>query len=756
MSRRQWIQSHRPSAWFLLPTVLGYVLFVQAHKDVVWSALCSTAIVSSYFTTFSLSWPKRRADWVRWIIWAVITWFVASTYYDAVMSEGAGLHYYPRFVFKPWIVTPSGMWAGLWLACVWHVSFKEEDHSTPLLLLNGWVVLCSGQFLNLSATYRAILVAYCLVLAVTLFVTAYGHRTQGSRKLPKLRHWVSFSAWSLVIGFAVWGVILGLHQAESRLPQFIMQFMRHRFYSGHIGSRDSMMIRRRQNIRLSTTLVATIRGAKRPGYLRTQVMTRYKQGMWSSPRFEWPLPSVLRKNKAITYRLPGASRKEKSPLAYVVHAFKHLDNSMLLSYGSTHLQLGPKTRCMFRMGHSLSCEPNRLLEEYRFRRRTMDKLPFGTGLAELPGTAQLSMEREKTYQSSEKRKPGTKKRAFLDAIAFQAILSKLRPLALKVAGTQKDKPLQAAQRIQDYFHRHYTYSLHVRLSKKGDPTVDFVLNRRPAFCEYFASGMALMMMSLGHKARIASGFAVKEFNNYSQAWLVRQRDAHAWTEVYDAANKRWVAYDATAPSMDGWPAFRKSTSSWRDFWAGLQVRWQEFVAWVRKGNMREWLTSQVSKLINAVWHWSTMVFLILVWLLMEGWRQRRALLRWMSQFAAFSWLDKEPEPEPGAPSQEEARRLLSQLLEMWSERGWSLGKHETLEDFLARLKEPSALEEPAPPVAILQSILPLYNALRFQPVASTPKQPDIIQDPKLRNIAALLREEVSKHKATWEEENTEG
>lgn len=750
MSRREWIRKHRPNVWFLLPTILAFVMFVQSHKEFVWSAICLTLIVSSYFTKVTLPWPKTRGEWVRFMVWAVIVWFIASTYFDVVLGEGTGLNYYPRFVFKPWIITPSGLWAAVWLACLWHVSFEKEDHTTALHILNGWIILCSGQFLKLSGTYRFILVTYCVVFAITLFVTAFGRRSQDSIKFPKLRHWVSFTIWSFVILVSVWGVIVGLHKAESRLPYFLMQFFRPRLYSGHIGSRDSMMIRRNQNIRLSTTMVAAIRGKSKPGYLRTQVMTRYKRGLWSSPRFEWALPSTLRQKENIVFRLPGAKQHLAKKMNFKVHAFKHLDNSMLLSYGTTHLRLAPKARCLYRMGHSLSCEPNRLLERYSFRRKKVERFPYGTGFAELPGAALLAQKREATYRKNVKRKPGFKFRAKKDAKALADIYKKLRPLALQVVGKDVNKPLKAAQKVQDYFQRNYTYSLQVKLSKKGDPTVDFVLNKRPAFCEYFASGMALMMRSIGIKARVATGFAVKEFNNYSQAWLVRQRDAHAWTEVYDAKGKRWVAYDATAPSMDGWPAMRKSTSSWSDFWAGLQVRWQEWVAWMRKVNLREWLTTQVTKLINKFWHWSTMLILIALWVLIELWRQRVAFTRWLSQFQWFSWLSKEEEPERGPPSQEEARFLLTQLLDLWSEKGWVLGQHETLEEFHKRLKDDPPKGEESPPLESLQMMIPLYNALRFLPVPKdgVPEDGTTITDPHLQELAAKLRGHVEELTAT--------
>src|SRR5687768_6035287 len=57
--------------------------------------------------------------------------------------------------------------------------------------------------------------------------------------------------------------------------------------------------------------------------------------------------------------------------------------------------------------------------------------------------------------------------------------------------------------------------------------------------------MVLLLRALDIPARVVGGFVVGEYHPLIGQWIVRQRDAHAWTEVFDAASGRWVAFDAT-------------------------------------------------------------------------------------------------------------------------------------------------------------------------------------------------------------------
>ncbi len=62
-------------------------------------------------------------------------------------------------------------------------------------------------------------------------------------------------------------------------------------------------------------------------------------------------------------------------------------------------------------------------------------------------------------------------------------------------------------------------------------------------CEYFASASALLFRMLGYPSRVVVGFYGGELNPMTGYHIIRQKDAHAWTEVL--VNGRWVRFDAT-------------------------------------------------------------------------------------------------------------------------------------------------------------------------------------------------------------------
>lgn len=74
---------------------------------------------------------------------------------------------------------------------------------------------------------------------------------------------------------------------------------------------------------------------------------------------------------------------------------------------------------------------------------------------------------------------------------------------------------------------------------------DFLFNSRKGFCEHFASAFTMMMRAAGIPARVVTGYQGGEFNPIGGYLIVRQSDAHAWSEVW-LAGRGWVRFDPTA------------------------------------------------------------------------------------------------------------------------------------------------------------------------------------------------------------------
>ncbi len=91
-----------------------------------------------------------------------------------------------------------------------------------------------------------------------------------------------------------------------------------------------------------------------------------------------------------------------------------------------------------------------------------------------------------------------------------------------------------------------TYSLDAPLPSRGGDVVDeFLFTTKQGWCEQIASALTVMLRELGIPARVATGFVPGEWDAVTQAYRVRERDAHAWTEVW-FAGLGWVPFDPTA------------------------------------------------------------------------------------------------------------------------------------------------------------------------------------------------------------------
>jgi transglutaminase-like putative cysteine protease len=95
----------------------------------------------------------------------------------------------------------------------------------------------------------------------------------------------------------------------------------------------------------------------------------------------------------------------------------------------------------------------------------------------------------------------------------------------------------------------YTYTLEPGVY--GENTADeFWFDRKVGFCEHISSAFAVLMRAAGIPARIVTGYQGGEFNALGNFWVVRQSDAHAWTEVF-LDGRGWVRVDPTGAVAPG-------------------------------------------------------------------------------------------------------------------------------------------------------------------------------------------------------------
>lgn len=116
-------------------------------------------------------------------------------------------------------------------------------------------------------------------------------------------------------------------------------------------------------------------------------------------------------------------------------------------------------------------------------------------------------------------------------------------LAAQITESSRNR-FDRAKAIESYLQNKLGYTLEQKAS--GDqPLADFLFNVREGHCEYFATAMAVMLRTEGIATRIVNGFSQGEYNEAADVWVVRQRNAHSWVEVYFPGENVWVPFDPT-------------------------------------------------------------------------------------------------------------------------------------------------------------------------------------------------------------------
>lgn len=146
---------------------------------------------------------------------------------------------------------------------------------------------------------------------------------------------------------------------------------------------------------------------------------------------------------------------------------------------------------------------------------------------------------------------------------------------------------------------------------------DFWFNHRSGFCEHYASSFVFMLRAAGVPARVVTGYQGGEYNQVGGYYLIKQKDAHAWSE-YWVEGKGWLRVDPTsaiAPSrvdvslqaemmergflFDELPDAELLSSGWLDYagqwFDNANSFWQEWVLDFNQDNqwdLLKWLRLQ--------------------------------------------------------------------------------------------------------------------------------------------------------------------
>jgi hypothetical protein len=131
---------------------------------------------------------------------------------------------------------------------------------------------------------------------------------------------------------------------------------------------------------------------------------------------------------------------------------------------------------------------------------------------------------------------------------------------------------------------------------------DFLQRSKSGHCEYFAAATTLLLRATGIPARYATGFAMMEYSELEGAYVVRARDAHAWTRAW--VGDRWVDVDTTPPI-------------WFAEEARLAPAWQKVADYLRWASYR-WAQRSAVDASGAWWGVLGVLVAVLGWRVVRG------------------------------------------------------------------------------------------------------------------------------------------
>ena len=142
---------------------------------------------------------------------------------------------------------------------------------------------------------------------------------------------------------------------------------------------------------------------------------------------------------------------------------------------------------------------------------------------------------------------GPSERSSRELIRYTELPTTSNPRARQLAESwliEGLSPREIVAKAQDLFRSSFTYTLQPPLLG-FNPVDDFLFHTQRGFCEHFSSSFVFLMRAAGIPARVVVGYQGGEYKEDGRYIVVRQSDAHAWSEVW-LEESGWTRVDPTA------------------------------------------------------------------------------------------------------------------------------------------------------------------------------------------------------------------
>jgi transglutaminase-like putative cysteine protease len=221
--------------------------------------------------------------------------------------------------------------------------------------------------------------------------------------------------------------------------------------------------------------------------------------------------------------------------------------------------------------------------------------------------------------------------------------------------------------------------------KLSDNSVDeFLFDTKRGFCGHYASAFAALMRAAGIPARVVTGYQGGTLNPYGDYWILRQSDAHAWTEVW-IDGRGWSRIDPTAAiAPERVERGLADTVSADD---PLASRWQRNTPWFAGARLR-------LDLLREIWRERILDFdqdsqrkLLEMLKIPEPDGQKLVMVLAAAMTLVLVWLTWQVHRELAPPSKDVAGRTYARLCAKLAAAGIARKVHEGAEAYAMRVAQ---------------------------------------------------------------------
>jgi transglutaminase-like putative cysteine protease len=259
-----------------------------------------------------------------------------------------------------------------------------------------------------------------------------------------------------------------------------------------------------------------------------------------------------------------------------------------------------------------------------------------------------------------------------------------------------------SQALLMFREQNFVYTLQPPLL--GESASDeFLFETRRGFCEHYASSFALLMRAAGIPSRIVTGYQGGELNQVGNYLIVRQSDAHAWTEIW-LQDRGWVRIDPTAAvspdriekgldqalnnQFSGFKISKRNQLLGKFLynWDNMQHKWNEMILNYDYRKQARFL----NQLGLGIRSWGDMVIALVICL--------------VAVFAGY-WLIAWYRERPAAPPEYE--KIIQLLLAKLAGQGYTREPSEHVFEFLERIQQQGYKD------AQLKNIFLAYSKIKY-------------------------------------------